>query len=145
MCVPVVTRLVTWCGPAWRRAPLRRVAGRQDCDHQVPQRAGEVLLPAQDGAIAGVDDVDRPARRRLVGGRHGEDLADDVFAAVGVGEAPGVERSAAYSPVPADLGDPDPHPEQFAPAGGTPSGLCLRLRCGLLVAGAGLADVLTLL
>jgi hypothetical protein len=71
-----------------------------------------------------VDDVDRPARRRLVGGRHGEDLADDVFPAVGVGQAPGVERTAAYRPVLADLGDPDPRPEQFPPAKGTPLGLC---------------------
>lgn len=79
--------------------------------------------PVRTARFAGVDDVDRPARRRLVGGRQGEDLADDVFAAVGVGEAPGVERTAAYRPVPADLGDPDPHPEQFAPARGTPLGL----------------------
>ena len=34
----------------------------------------------------------------------------------GVGEAPGVGRTAAYRPVPTDLGDPDPHPEQCAPA-----------------------------
>ena len=74
-----------------------------------------------------MDDVDRSARRRLVGGRQGEDLADDVFPAVGAGEASGVERAAAYRPVPADLGDPDPHPEQFAPPGSTLVGLCLQV------------------
>jgi len=33
----------------------------------------------------------------------------------GAGEASGVERPAAHIPIPSDLGDHDPHPDQFAP------------------------------
>jgi hypothetical protein len=40
-------------------APLTWVACRQDWGHQMLQRADEVLLAHQDGAVAGMDDVDR--------------------------------------------------------------------------------------
>jgi hypothetical protein len=50
-------------------APLGRVARLKDRGHQVPQRAGEVLLTHQDGAVTGVDEVDRAARPRPVGRR----------------------------------------------------------------------------
>jgi len=43
MCMPIVARMVSQYGPGG--SLLRWVAGGQDCDHQVPQRAGEVLLP----------------------------------------------------------------------------------------------------
>ena len=96
--------------------PLGRVAGRQDRGHQVPQRAGEVLLTHRDSAVTGVDDIDGSARRRPVPRREGQDLPDEVFPAASVGEAPRVEHPAAYRSIPADLGDHDPHPDQSAPA-----------------------------
>jgi hypothetical protein len=40
-------------------APLTWVACRQDCGHQMLQRADEVLPAHQDGAAADMDDVDR--------------------------------------------------------------------------------------
>ena len=105
-------------------AALRGIAGRQDRGYQVLKRAGEVLLADQDSAVTGVDDIDRTAWHRPVRRREGRNLPDEVFPAVGVGEAPGVERPAADAPFPADLGDHNPHPAQFAPARSRRPGLC---------------------
>jgi len=95
-------------------APLTWVACRQDCGHQMLQRADEVLLAHQDGAVAGMDDVDRASWGCPVGRGDGQDLLDEVFPAASLGEAGGVERPAADAPIPGDLGDHDPHPDQFA-------------------------------
>jgi len=59
-------------------APLTWVACRQDCGHQMLQRADEVLLAHQDGAVAGMDDVDRASWGCPVGRGDGQDLLDEV-------------------------------------------------------------------
>jgi hypothetical protein len=93
------------------------VAACQDHLHQGLQRAGEVVLAYQESAVAGVDDVNGPARRRLVRRRAGQDLLDEDFPAVSVGQLPGVEHPAADGSVPPDLGDRHPHVNQCAPSG----------------------------
>ena len=59
-------------------APLTWVACRQDCGHQKLQRADEVLFAHKDGAVAGVDDVDRASWGCPVGRGDGQDLLDEV-------------------------------------------------------------------
>jgi hypothetical protein len=59
-------------------APLTWVACRQDCGHQMLQRADEVLLAHQDGAVAGMDDVDRASWGCPVRRGDGQDLLDEV-------------------------------------------------------------------
>lgn len=98
-------------------ALLCGVAACPDHPHQGLQRAGEVLLAYQDSAVAGVYDVDGPARCRPVRRRGGQDLLDEDFPTVSVGQLPGVEHSAADASIPPDLGDPNPHVDQCAPPG----------------------------
>jgi hypothetical protein len=62
-------------------APLTWVACRQDCGHQMLQRADEVLFAHQDGAVAGMDDVDRASWGCPVRRGDGQDLLDEVFPA----------------------------------------------------------------
>jgi hypothetical protein len=59
-------------------APLTWIACRQDCGHQMPQRADEVLSAHQDGAVADMDDVDRASWGCPVGRGDGQDLLDEV-------------------------------------------------------------------
>jgi hypothetical protein len=104
------------CAPPARGpgAPPWGAARRQDRGHQVAQRAGEVLLSHQDGAVAGVDDIDRAARSRPVRRGEGQDLLDQGFPTPSLGQAAGV-RPAAQAPIPPDLGDHDPHPASVPP------------------------------
>ena len=81
----------------------------QDCAHQCAQGAGEILFTDQDCAGTGVDDIDRAARGRVVSRRDGQDLLDQVLPVPGVRQADGLQRATADAPVPADLGDHDPH------------------------------------
>ena len=94
----------------------------------MPQRADEVILAHHDGAVDGVQDVDRAPGSRPVGRRDGQDLPQEAFAAARAGEAAGIKRPAADAPIPADLGDHDPHPGQCARIG-APAGVasCSRM------------------
>ena len=101
------------CSPSTAGAvavPLRGVADVQDCCHQVLQGADEVLFAQHHGAVTGTYDVDRAARSCPVRGGNAEDLLDQFFPAARAGEAAGVERAPAQSPVPGDLRDRDLHP-----------------------------------